>query len=128
MIYTQYKDAYSLPNNDILTSKVPVFGDYLIMQTNQYEYILVDYTANKVHKITRSNYNSNWTYRVIDDDNVVCNISVPTAVYGTYNNVDYVLYGGNQRILQNICYGVVIATVIFCLIWGIIKRCLSFAK
>lgn len=123
MVYTQYSDAYSLPSNNLLTSHYPLFGDWISMQTGQYEYVLLDKTANKVTKIYRSgsSYNQPWQISVYDDDNIVTNISVPTAVYGK----DYVVFGGHERYFNAVVGGVLVTAVIWSVLWGLIKRCFS---
>lgn len=123
MVYTQYNDAYSLPSSNLLTSRYPLFGEWLSMQTGQYEYVLLDITAGKVTKIYRTgnNYNNPWQISVYDDDNITANVSVPTAVYG--NN--YVVYGGYERYFNAVVGGVLITAVIWSVLWGLIKRCFT---
>lgn len=123
MVYTQYGEAYSLPSSNLLTSRYPLFGEWLSMQTGQYEYVLLDITAGRVTKIYRNgnNYNNPWQISVYDDDNITANVSVPTAVYG--NN--YVVYGGYERYFNAVVGGVLITAVIWSVLWGLIKRCFT---
>lgn len=120
-VYNQYSDSYSLPSNQLILSRIPMFGDYVAFQIGQYSYVLIDYNTNKVYTVSRSSgYNSEWVMSTSVDESPTVNITVPTAVYGS----DYVLYGGTERVFSGFVGGCIVIFLIYSIVKGLIDKCL----
>lgn len=105
MNYTQFKSdsgKYGTFYNEALIDKLPVFGDYTMIRSGEYEYILVtgdtsdgyNYTDATVYKVNRNDINGTYVMSTNSYDNVTLTISNDYYCYGT--NVGR-LYGGYDR-------------------------------
>lgn len=120
MNYVQYKSnggKYGTFYNEALIDKLPVFGDYTMIRSGEYEYILVtgdtgdgyNYTDATVYEVNRDDYNGTYTLSTHSYDDVVLSISNDYYCYGTQVGR---LYGGYDRYTIPVLSGVILISVL----------------
>ena len=120
MNYVQFKSnsgKYGTFYNEALIDKLPVFGDYTMIRSGEYEYILVtgdtsngyNYTDATVYEVNRNDSNGTYTMSTHSYDDVVLSISNEYYCYGTQVGR---LYGGYDRYTIPVLSGVILISVL----------------
>ena len=120
MNYTQYKSndgSYGTFSNEALINKLPILGDYTLIRSGKYQYVLVtgdtndgeNYTNATVYEVNRNDYTGTYTMSTHSYDDVVLSISNDYYCYGTQVGR---LYGGYDRYTIPVLSGVILITFV----------------
>lgn len=92
---TQYTDSYSSPSSDIqnlIANKIALLDQYILMQTDQYEYTALVYRAGskecKKYLIRRSSTSGYTNYYTVSESEADFEYTVSNEYY-VYSNVGY---------------------------------------
>lgn len=120
MNYTQYKSSdgsYGSFSNEALIDKLPIFGDYTLIRSGRYQYVLVTGETNDgetfsnatVYEVNWNDYSGSYTMSTHSYDDVVLSISNDYYCYGTQVGR---LYGGYDRYTIPVLSGVILISLV----------------